>query len=72
LIRIGTEPSTDGLEDVVELDSTHHVITNAQLETSAPHVLACGDVRGGSHQTIAAAIEDGARAAACAHELLSR
>jgi thioredoxin reductase (NADPH) len=71
LIRIGTEPSTDGLQDVVELDSAHHVIANAQLETSAPHVLACGDVRSGARQTIAAAIDEGARAAARARELLS-
>jgi thioredoxin reductase len=71
LIRVGTEPSTDGLEDVVDLDSAHHVITYAQLETSAPNVLACGDVRSGARQTIAAAVDDGARAAARAHELLS-
>jgi thioredoxin reductase (NADPH) len=72
LIRVGTEPSTDGLEDVVELDSTRHVITNAQLETSTPYVLACGEVRSGTQQRIAVAIDEGARAAARAHELLSR
>ena len=71
LIRVGTEPSTDGLEDVVELDSTHHVITNAQLETSAPYILACGDVRSGAQQTIAVAVGEGASAAAHARELLS-
>jgi thioredoxin reductase (NADPH) len=72
LIRIGTEPSTDGLQDVVELDSAHHVITNAQLETSAAYVLACGDVRSGARQTIASAVAQGALAAARARELLSR
>jgi len=72
LIRIGTEPSTDGLEDVVKLDSTHHVITNAQLETSAPNILACGDIRSGARQSIADAVDDGARAAARARELLAR
>src|SRR5712691_7833526 len=72
LIRVGTEPSTDGLEDVVELDSTRHVITNAQLETSTLYVLACGDVRSGAQQRIAVAVDEGARAAARAHQLLSK
>jgi thioredoxin reductase (NADPH) len=71
LIRIGTEPSSDGLEEIVELDSSHHVITNAQLETSAPYVLACGDVRSGTRRTIAAAVDDGARAAARARAFLA-
>ena len=71
VIRVGTEPSTDGLEDVVKLDSTHHIITNAQLETSAPNVLACGDVRSGAWQMIAVAVAEGASAAARARELLS-
>jgi thioredoxin reductase (NADPH) len=70
LIRIGTEPSTDGLDDVVELDAAHHVITNARLETSAPYVLACGDVRSGARQTIAIAVGEGVAAAARAQELL--
>jgi thioredoxin reductase (NADPH) len=71
LIRVGSEPSSDGLADVVELDAMRHVITNAQLETSAAYILACGDVRGGAQQTIAAAVREGARAAARARELLS-
>jgi thioredoxin reductase (NADPH) len=70
-IRIGTEPSSDGLDEIVELDPAQHVITNAQLETSAPYVLACGDVRSGAQRTIAAAIDDGARAAARASALLA-
>jgi thioredoxin reductase (NADPH) len=70
LIRVGTQPSTDGLEDVVELDATRHIVTNSQLDTSAPCVLACGDVRAGATPCIAAAVGEGASAAARARELL--
>jgi thioredoxin reductase (NADPH) len=70
LVRIGMKPSTDMLEDVVDLDPDGYVVANEQLETSAQYVLACGDIRTGSARSVAAAVEDGAKAAAHAAELL--
>ena len=71
LIRTGFTPNTDYLEDVVELDASRRVTVNALLETSAPFVLACGDVRSGARERVAAAVGDGAHAAARAIELLT-
>jgi thioredoxin reductase len=70
LVRVGLDPSSDGLEDVVDLDEARRVVTNALLETSAPYVLACGDVRSGARTSVAAAVGEGAAAAARAIELL--
>jgi thioredoxin reductase (NADPH) len=70
LVRIGMKPSTDMLEDVVDLDPDGYVVANDQLETSAQYVLACGDIRTGSGRSVAAAVKDGEKAAARAAELL--
>jgi thioredoxin reductase (NADPH) len=70
LIRTGFTPNTDYLEDVVELDASQRVTLNSVLETSAPFVLACGDIRSGARERVAAAVGDGATAAARAIELL--
>jgi len=72
LLRIGSEPNTDTLEDVVELDSARYVIASAQLDSSAAYVLACGDVRSGARQTIVEAVRERAAAAGRACELLLR
>jgi len=70
LVRIGMKPSTEMLQDVVDLDPDGYVVANEQLETSASFVLACGDIRTGSGRSVATAVEDGAKAAARAAELL--
>ena len=71
VIRAGSEPNSAFLEDVVDLDPTGRVVTDGALETSAPHVLAAGEVRAGSRPLVAAAIEDGIAAARRAEELLA-
>jgi thioredoxin reductase (NADPH) len=70
LVRIGLEPNTTELEDSVELGEDRRVIVNAQYETSADYVLACGDIRAGARQRVASAVGDGAAAAARAAEIL--
>jgi thioredoxin reductase (NADPH) len=70
LIRLGTEPSTEWLADVVDLEPDGRVAADAELGTSAPYVLACGDIRAGATQTVASAVEDGVAAAARASALL--
>jgi thioredoxin reductase (NADPH) len=70
-VRLGTEPATAWLEDVVDLAADRRVVVNACLETSGRFVLAAGDIRHGAHSTIAAAVGDGANAAARAEKLLA-
>ena len=69
-IRIGSEPNTAGLVDAVELDPHGRILANPDMETSAPFVLTCGDVRGGARCSVATAVGDGAAAAGRAAELL--
>jgi thioredoxin reductase (NADPH) len=69
VVRVGSEPNTSFLADVVDLDPTGRVIT-AGVETSAPQVLAAGDVRARSRPRIAAAVADGTAAALRAEALL--
>jgi thioredoxin reductase (NADPH) len=70
LVRVGLEPNTGEVEDVVELAEDRRIVVNAQAETSAEYVLACGDIRAGARQRVAAAVGDGAAAAARAVEIL--
>ena len=70
-MRVGSEPATAFLADVVDLDTNGYVQTNAQLETSSKFVLACGDARSGARPRIAAAVGEGTIAAARAGELLA-
>jgi thioredoxin reductase (NADPH) len=71
VVRVGSEPSTDFLADVVDLDSEGQVVTGTGLDTSTPGVLAAGDVRRGSRARVVAAVQDGTAAAVRARELLS-
>ena len=71
VVRVGSEPNTDGLGDVLDLDADGRIVVNGALETSAPYVLAAGDVRAGSRPRIVAAAGDGAAAARRAGELLA-
>jgi thioredoxin reductase (NADPH) len=69
-VRVGLVPNTQWLDDVVDLDTQLRILVNADLETSAAHILACGDIRGGTRASVATAVGDGAAAAARASELL--
>jgi thioredoxin reductase (NADPH) len=71
VVRVGSEPNSDGVGDELDLDGDGRIVVNGALETSAPFVLAAGDVRSGSRPRIAAAVGDGAAAAMRAEELLS-
>jgi thioredoxin reductase (NADPH) len=71
VVRVGSEPNTDGVGDELDLDADGRVVVNGALEASAPYVLAAGDIRAGSRPRIAAAVGDGAAAAIRAEELLT-
>jgi thioredoxin reductase (NADPH) len=71
LVRVGSEPATGFLADVVDLDTDGYVLTNAHFETSSKFVLACGNARAGARPRIASAVGEGATAAARVGELLA-
>jgi len=70
-IRIGIQPNTEWLADLLELDPEDLVPVNHEFETALRFVLAAGDLRAGSPCTVAAAIADGQAAAARAIALLT-
>jgi thioredoxin reductase (NADPH) len=70
-VRIGTQPNTEWLADVLELDADGRVPVNMLMETEARFVLAVGALRSGSSLTVAGAVADGEAAAARALALLA-
>jgi len=72
VVRVGSRPNTEFLEDVLDLDASGRVVAGAEpAETSVPFVLAAGDVRAGSRPAVAAALADGEAAARRAMALLA-
>src|SRR6056297_37500 len=63
---VGRVPSTDFLEDTVELTEHGYVETNKQMETNQPGVYAVGDVRNKVVRQVITAAGDGATAAVMA------
>ncbi|MBO0682996.1 MAG: FAD-dependent oxidoreductase [Candidatus Dormibacteraeota bacterium] len=72
VVRVGTEPNSDLVADVVDLDGDGWIVTGEGLESSNRYVLAVGDVRSGSSGRIAAAVADGQAAARQAEQLLTQ
>lgn len=70
LVRIGAEPNTNYLRDIVPLDSQGQIIVNDRMETGIPYILAAGDIRSGASRQIVAAVDDGKVAATTAQKLL--
>ncbi|QSB16678.1 FAD-dependent oxidoreductase [Natronosporangium hydrolyticum] len=85
-VFIGAEPHTGWLQGCLELDDQGYVLTGQQLsaaagrpgwsardvlETSAPGVLAVGDVRSGSVRRLASAVGEGAMAVRMIHKHLA-
>jgi|WetSurMetagenome_2_1015567.scaffolds.fasta_scaffold157797_2 thioredoxin reductase (NADPH) len=70
-VSIGTQPDTDYLKSVVNLDAGGAIIVNDRLETSVPGIFAAGDIRSGSIKQVVAAAGDGAIAAVNAGKYIS-
>ena len=70
-VRIGTQPNTEWVSDLVDLDSEARIPVSASMETEVRYVLAVGDLRSGSPSTVAAAVADGQAAAERALALLT-
>ena len=69
-ISIGRKPDTEMLIDKVKLDNKGYVITDEKMQTSAPGVYACGDVRVKQLRQIVTAVSDGAIASVNANEYI--
>ena len=67
---VGQLPNTAFLRDVVELDESGYIVTDAHLRTSRPGLFACGDARAGLIKQIANAVGVGALAAIEAEKYL--
>jgi thioredoxin reductase (NADPH) len=86
-VFIGAEPSGEWLPANIARDATGYLLTGTDvirsglwprsdrdpcpLETTAPGILAAGDIRSGSTKRVGFAVGDGSLAVTCAHRLLS-
>jgi thioredoxin reductase (NADPH) len=70
-ISVGFEPATELVKGILSLDEIGHIITNEQMETSVPGVLAAGDIRHNSARQAITAAGDGATAALNAQKYLT-
>ncbi|MBI4188780.1 MAG: thioredoxin-disulfide reductase [Chloroflexi bacterium] len=62
-VAIGFKPDTEYLKDILQLDTLGHIITNENMETTVPGILAAGDIRHNSGRQAITAAGDGATAA---------
>jgi thioredoxin reductase (NADPH) len=70
-VAVGFKPNTGYLKDAVKLDENGSVITDEKMQTSAPGVMAAGDIRSGSIRQLIASAGDGAVAALSVEKYLS-
>jgi len=62
-VFIGTEPNTDLVRGLIDLDDAGFVLTDQKMETSVPGVFAAGDMRSKGFRQISTAVGEGAEAA---------
>jgi thioredoxin reductase (NADPH) len=70
-VRLGTQPNTEWLANLLDLDPDQHVPVTASMDTEVRYVLAAGDLRSSSPGSVAAAVADGEAAATRALALLA-
>jgi thioredoxin reductase (NADPH) len=70
-VRVGTQPNTEWLADLLELDAEGRIPVDEAFDTELEWVVAAGDIRGGSPLSVAAAVADGEAAARRAAQLLA-
>ncbi|MEW6100727.1 MAG: thioredoxin-disulfide reductase [Candidatus Omnitrophota bacterium] len=70
-IYIGYDPETDFLREKIKLDESGFIITDEDMHTSEPGILACGDCRKKSLYQVVTACADGAIAAEFAYKYIS-
>ncbi|MCX6003322.1 MAG: thioredoxin-disulfide reductase [Chloroflexi bacterium] len=70
-ISIGSQPDTDYVKQILPLDEFARIITNENMETPVPGILAAGDIRHNSAGQAITAAGDGATAAIYAQKYLT-
>ena len=71
-IAIGLKPNTAYLKDILSLDKQGAIVVNENMQTSAPGILAAGDIRSGSIRQVISAAGDGATAAIYAKSYIEK
>ncbi len=69
-IFVGTQPNTELVKDLVELDENGFIKTSDHMETSLPGVFAAGDIRSKILRQISTAVGEGAEASFSAQRYL--
>ena len=69
-VAIGITPNSQIFSNILELENTGHITTDERLATSAPGILAAGDIRQNSSRQIGTAVGDGVTAAISAFKYL--
>jgi len=69
-VFVGTQPNTDLVKELLDLDPNGFVITDNDMETSIPGVFAAGDVRSKHLRQIATAVGEGAAASFSAEKYI--
>lgn len=69
-IYVGTQPSSELIAGMAELDPDGYVITDEEMKTSQPGLFAAGDVRKKTLRQVVTAVADGAIAAVSAEKYL--
>jgi thioredoxin reductase (NADPH) len=62
-VAIGINPNTKLVEGVIELSESGHILTDENMNTKIPRVMACGDIREKNLRQVITAAADGAIAA---------
>ena len=71
-VSIGRKPTTDFLDNQIELDNKGYIVAGENTETSIPGVYAVGDVRTKLLRQIVTAVADGAMAVHMAEEYMEK
>ena len=71
-VSIGRKPTTDFLDNQIELDNKGYIVAGENTETSIPGVYAVGDVRTKLLRQIVTAVVDGAMAVHMAEEYVEK
>jgi thioredoxin reductase (NADPH) len=70
-IFVGFRPNTNFLQDMPEVDSSGHIITNDRMETSIPGLFAAGDIRSSLVRQITNAVGDSTVASLAAEKYIT-
>ncbi len=70
-VAIGSKPSSEVFEGLVEMDENGYIVASEDCKTSVPGIFVAGDVRTSSLKQLVTATADGARAATEAVKVFS-